>query len=43
MYDSRRASKAAGRGGARYLVLYSLMPAPAERLGTGELKKKKLL
>ena len=35
-YDSRRVPKAAGRGGAWYIVPYSLMPAPAERHGRGK-------
>ena len=34
-YDSRRVPKAAGRGGARYIVLYSLMTASVARLRQG--------
>jgi hypothetical protein len=35
-YDSRRVPKAAGRGGARYLVLYSLVTVSCRKVGTGK-------
>jgi len=39
MSDSRRVPKAAGRGGARYVVLYSLATAPVLRNWAGDEKK----
>ena len=39
-YDSRRVPKAAGRGGAWYIVLYSLKTAMAARLRQGNEKEK---
>jgi hypothetical protein len=39
-YDSRRVPKAAGRGGAWYVVFYSLVTASGLRVGTGNGKEK---